>query len=252
MVNEVAAATWTNATTGVAVIVPVLGDSATLAQLLPALRALQPQPAEILVADGAGSSECRALCARHGANHLATRAGRGHQQHAAASRARSATLWFVHADAEVPREAIAVIEAAVAAGAVGGCFSFRFSGPPAWHKRALAAVINLRARVGVPYGDQGIFARADAYAHAGGFPDVPLFEEVPLVKALRHAGRFAMLDTALGVSPRRWERDGWLRRTLENRLLALGYIAGVSPARLARRYRVADPAAAPATQRPGE
>lgn len=252
MVNESATTARAGAPAGVTVIVPVLGDSAALARLLPALRALQPPPAAILVADGAASSECRTLCARHGAMYLATRAGRGHQQHVAAGRALSPTLWFVHADAEVPCQAIAVIEAAVARGAVGGCFRFRFTGPPAWYKSALATLINLRAKIGVPYGDQGLFVRADAYARAGGFPDVPLFEEVPLVKALRRAGRFAILDTALGVSPRRWERDGWLRRTLENRLLALGYMAGVPPARLARRYRAADPAAAPVAQRPGE
>jgi hypothetical protein len=64
-----------------------------------------------------------------------------------------------------------------------------------------------------------------------------LFEEVPLVRALRRAGRFARVGATIGVSPRRWERDGWVRRTLENRVLALGYLAGISPRRLARRYR---------------
>jgi hypothetical protein len=76
-----------------------------------------------------------------------------------------------------------------------------------------------------------------AYEQAGGFADAPLFEEVPLVRALRRAGRFDSVDAAIGVSPRRWERDGWVRRTLENRLLALAYMAGISPHRLARRYR---------------
>ena len=122
-------------------------------------------------------------------------------------------------------------------GAVGGHFRFRFSGAPAWRKRLLAALINLRVRLGVPYGDQGLFATRAAYASAGGFPDVPLFEEVPLVRGLRRCGRFATLDLAIGVSERRWVHDGWIRRTFENRLLAIAYMAGVSPQRLARRYR---------------
>jgi hypothetical protein len=40
----------------------------------------------------------------------------------------------------------------------------------------------------------------------------------------------------IGVSPRRWERDGWIRRTVGNRLLALGHALGIPPHRLARRY----------------
>jgi hypothetical protein len=59
---------------------------------------------------------------------------------------------------------------------------------------------------------------------------------VRLVKRLRKRGTFVVLDTTLGVSPRRWERDGWLRRCAANRLLALGHAIGISPARLAARY----------------
>jgi hypothetical protein len=70
----------------------------------------------------------------------------------------------------------------------------------------------------------------------GGFADEPLFEEVPLVRAARERGHFAAVSAAIGVSPRRWERDGWLRRSLGNRLLAIGYMLGISPRRLARRY----------------
>ncbi len=66
--------------------------------------------------------------------------------------------------------------------------------------------------------------------------DAPLFEEVSLVRELRSAGRFDAVDATLGVSPRRWERDGWLRRTLNNRILALGYALGVPAEQLARRY----------------
>jgi rSAM/selenodomain-associated transferase 2 len=224
----------------VSVVIPVLGDAAPLARLVGQLRALTPPPAEVLVVDGAGSAQCCALCAREGAAYTATRAGRGHQLHHGAMRSRGDVLWFVHADAEVPGGAVAAIRAAIAAGAAGGHFRFRFAGAPAWHKALLAALINLRARYGVPYGDQGIFATRAAYAAAGGFPDVPLFEEVELVKGLRRAGRFVTVRAAIGVSPRRWERDGWLRRTLENRLLALAYMAGVRPERLAARYRGAD------------
>lgn len=221
----------------VSIVVPVLHDTDALARLLPALAAQDPPPAEVVVADGADDPACRALCARFGASHVAAPAGRGAQLAAGARGATGAVLWFLHADAGIEPGAIRAILDAVAAGATGGCFRFRFAGPPRPGRALLAALVNARARVGVPYGDQGLFATRAAYAAAGGFPADPLFEEVPLVRGLRRHGPFAMLALPVHVSTRRWERDGWLRRTLGNRALALAYMAGASPADLAKRYR---------------
>ena len=97
--------------------------------------------------------------------------------------------------------------------------------------------INLRTISGIPYGDQGLFAARSAFEAAGGFSDEPLFEEIRLVKKLRDAGSFEEIDLPIGVSPRRWEQDGWLIRTLQNRLLVLGYLVGMPGHALARIYR---------------
>lgn len=229
-----------------AVVVPVLGDVEALGRLLAALATQDPPPAAIVVADGADAPECRALCARHGARHLAVPAGRGRQLAAGARAAGGDVLWFLHADVAIPQGATRALLGAVASGAAGGCFRFRFAGRATAARALLATLIDLRSRAGVPYGDQGLFATRAAYEAAGGFADAPLFEEVPLVRALRRNGRFVHLDLPIGVSPRRWERDGWVRRTVENRLLALAYAAGVSPARLARRYRTQRTAGDPA------
>ena len=128
------------------------------------------------------------------------------------------------------------MHAHIEAGAVGGWFRFKFENERCWQARLLAFLINLRARIGVPYGDQGLFMRREAYMQAGGFPPRALFEEPPLVKRLRKTGRFAPVAATLGVSPRRWKRDGWFRRSLKNRLLALAYILRRSPDKLAREY----------------
>lgn len=230
----------------ISVVIPVLGDTEPLARLLRQLREQAPAPAEIVVVDGAASAECRALCAREGAVYLDSTPGRGGQLRHGAERARGAALWFLHADAEIPMGALAAVTRALLAGATGGHFRFRFAGAPDRRKRVLAALVNLRVRFGVPYGDQGLFASREAYVCTGGFADAPLFEEVPLVRGLRRIGPFVTLPEAIGVSPRRWERDGWLRRSLGNRLLALAYMAGVPPGRLARRYRAGDAPAHPA------
>jgi rSAM/selenodomain-associated transferase 2 len=223
--------------TTVSVIVPVLHDDAELDRLLRLLRAMAAPPDEIIVVDGAASEACRAAAQRMNCVYVSTRAGRGHQLHAGALRAGGTVLWFLHADATPPPDAVRLVRAAHDSGHVGGYFRFCFTGPPAWHKRLLAALINLRTRVGIAYGDQGIFVSRDAYARSGGFADVALFEEVPLMRQLRRDGKLARLAASVGVSPRRWERDGWIRRTLCNRALALAYLAGVPADRLARHYR---------------
>jgi hypothetical protein len=146
-------------------------------------------------------------------------------------------LWFVHADALPSPVGLQAIAAALTEGAESGCFRFTFRGEAAWYKSLLARLVALRVRAGgVPYGDQGLFVRRDVYLACEGFPHQPLFEEVRLVKRLRQRGTFRPLAEPIGVSPRRWERDGWWRRTLRNRWLALRYLLGASAERLARVY----------------
>ena len=48
---------------------------------------------------------------------------------------------------------------------------------------------------------------------------------------------FVALALPMAVSARRWERDGFVRRTLRNRALALGFALGVHARTLARWYR---------------
>jgi len=226
----------------VSLVIPTLDDHRALTHLLGRVRDMRDRPNETIVVDGGDDAACAATCRQHACIRLRTRPGRGHQLHAGAMRASGDVIWFLHADADPAPDAIANILAHVESGAVGGYFRFRFSGPPAWRKSALAMLINFRCRIGVPYGDQGLFIRREVYAATRGFPDTPLFEEVPLIRAARQAGRFDAVDAPLDVSPRRWERDGWLHRTLHNRLLAFGYMLGVPPERLARRYADARPA----------
>lgn len=221
----------------ISVVIPVLGDLNALTQILEHLGSLASTPDEIIVVDGANDRHCAGLCAVHGCVYLSTTPGRGHQLDAGAGHASGHVIWFLHADARPPTSAVDRIRGAISNGAIGGYFRFRFTGKPTWYKQTLGWLINLRSRIGIPYGDQGLFIQRSQYFECGGFADTPLFEEVPLIKAVRRNGHFVQLAVAIGVSPRRWERDGWLRRTLANRMLALGYTVGMSPARLARHYQ---------------
>ena len=218
----------------ISVVIPTVDEDSALAALLKSIRNWPRKPREVIVVDGASRAETRALCERQHAVWLPSVHGRGVQLMKGAAHANGSALWFLRPDSEPDPQSLGAIAVAIDSGAVGGYFRFRFCGPRRWYKSLLEQAIRLRSHWGVPYGEQGIFATREFFDVCGGFAATPLFEEVPLVKALRRQGRFDALSIPIGVSARRWERDGWWRRAFGNRLLALGYMMGVSPARLAR------------------
>lgn len=221
----------------ISIIIPCYRDSDNLLRLLIRLRQLTEQPMQIIVVDAEDSRCCAEICRQFQAVHLKSEPNRGQQLLEGAAHAQGDVLWFLHADAQLADDALIAITTAIADGAVGGYFRFHFAEPRAWPAWILEQAIAVRCRFGVSYGDQGIFITRAAYRQSGGHAPWPLFEEVPLVYAVRRLGAFVPLATPIFVDSRRWQRDGWWQRTWKNRMLALRFICGASPQQLARRYR---------------
>jgi rSAM/selenodomain-associated transferase 2 len=217
------------------IVIPNHGDGDVLASLLPTL---SKHDCEIIVVGSEADAGIQALCQRYNAQFIHTQPCRGAQLDLGARQARGEIIWFLHADAAPPGSGPELIRATVAAGAVAGYFRFCFAGEASLSKTLLANAINLRVAVGgIPYGDQGLFVVRSTYVAVGGFPHQPLFEEVPLIQQLRRQGSVERIDTPVMVATRRWERDGWWRRSLHNRWLALQFMLGTKPENLAVRYR---------------
>lgn len=226
------------ATTDIAIVIPVLEDTTALRALLARTRSWALQPAELIVVSADSSQQVHKLCLEHDCRHVTSVSCRGTQLDLGAGNATADILWFLHADAEPNSDSLGEISQAVEQGAEGGYFRFLFLGKRTWWKALLERLINLRTRIGgIPYGDQGIFVRREAYFEAGGFTHQPLFEEVVLVRTLRRRGHFLALALPIGVAARRWERDGWWHRSLANRALAIRYLLGVPAERLAEHYQ---------------
>ena len=154
----------------------------------------------------------------------------------AASLARGETLLFLHADSQAAPGAVGSIVRAIGAGACAGAFSLAYADADRT-LRWIAWWANLRSRLlRLPYGDQGIFCRREAYERAGGFRDLPVCDDVDLVRRLKREGRFVILPEATTTSARRYRERGALAQMLRVWRVVAGYYLGVSPERLARWY----------------
>ena len=218
------------------VIVPMLNEAASIAGTLVAIRAGAPE-AEIVVVDG-GSIDASIEEARpHCDVVLSASRGRARQMNAGAARASGDTLVFVHADTIVPTTFARDIEAALAnPEVVGGRFDVRLDDP---HPMCvlIGAMISLRSRISrTGTGDQAIFVRRRIFGALGGFPDMPICEDLDFARRLKRAGRVACLRSKVTTSARRWRKGGIVRTILRMWTIRLLYLAGVSPIRLARMY----------------
>ncbi len=163
--------------------------------------------------------------------------GRASQMNAGAAVACGRWLLFLHADCRLPGGWLGAIDQAEARrDVVGGCFRFALDSPD-WRARLIELGVRLRvALFALPYGDQGLFVRRDVFEALGGYADVPLMEDVDFVRRLRRRGRLLRAPLAVVTAARRWQEDGWVRRTAGNLSLVARYFLGASPAALARRY----------------
>lgn len=219
----------------ISVIVPVLNEEVTIAATLGALAALAPY--EVILVDGGSVDRTRDIAARSGAQVLSAERGRARQMNRGAARASGEVLLFLHADTRLPDSAFSDIAAALNdPRCLGGRFDVELEGSHRMLK-LVGALINYRSRVTkVGTGDQAIFLRREIFLRMGGYPDIPLMEDIALCRALKRMGAVACLRSRVVTSARRWENDGVWRTIVRMWTLKLLYLAGVSPARLKQFY----------------
>lgn len=225
----------------ISVVLPVLDEEARIARRLDELSAM-PGIDEILVVDGGSRDRTAAIAEGHTADHLrllSAPRGRGLQMNTGARAARGSVLLFLHADSQLPGDAVHWIESALAdRGTVAGAFR-------TWHvvddrRRRRAPwlhLADLRSRLSrTPYGDQALFVRHDVFDQVGGFPPIELMEDLELSRRLRRRGSVRVVPASVRVSGRRFLAHP-LRDTLLVNTLPVLYRCGVPPALLARVYR---------------
>ncbi|MFJ4290643.1 TIGR04283 family arsenosugar biosynthesis glycosyltransferase [Cupriavidus sp. NPDC089707] len=228
------------------IVVPTWNEATQIEAALTALQPLRRKGVEIVVAD-AGSADGTAGLAQPLADRVViTARGRARQMNAGAAAARGELLIFLHADTRLPAEADLAVCAALQAGQrAWGRFDIHIAGR-LWLLPVVAASMNLRSRLtGIATGDQAMFVRREAFFAVGGFPDLPLMEDIVLSARLKRRSPPACLPERVITSGRRWEQHGLWRTIWLMWWLRLQFFFGRSAAALAQRYESKEHPCAP-------
>jgi rSAM/selenodomain-associated transferase 2 len=225
------------------IVVPVLDEAAIITGALQALAPLRARGAEVIVVDGGSGDGTPGLAAPLADRVIAASRGRGAPLNAGAALGSGDALLFLHADTTLPDNADGLISVALDE-RPWGRFDLRIDGR---HPllAVVARMINWRSRwTGIATGDQAIFIGRAAFDAVGGFPDLPLMEDIAISRRLKQLCRPYCIGTPAVTSGRRWEHHGVIRTILLMWRLRLAYYLGVAPAYLASRYRPVRPSAA--------
>ena len=218
------------------IVMPVLDEAETLAARLRALQRFRQRGVRVVVVDGGSQDGTLAIARAHADLALLAPRGRAAQMNAGAAACPADVLLFLHADTELPEHADALVRRAMCGPQAWGRFDVRIDSPR-WPLRLVAALMNHRSRwTGIATGDQALFVRHELFQQVGGFPDLPLMEDIALSRLLKRHGRPVCLRERVSTSARRWERHGIWRTVLLMWRLRAAYFLGADPRQLAIRY----------------
>lgn len=219
----------------ISVIVPTLnagvGLHHTLSCLMEAVDAGLIR--EVIVSDAGSTDQTLEIAKDWGANIIDGPPSRGGQLRRGCAAAQGKWLLVLHADTVLSDGWAMAVGQHLQSGQAGW-FSLRFDqgGARGW---LVALWANLRSRMGLPYGDQGLLVSRDLYDVVGGYCDIPLMEDVAFARALK--GKLRRIDALAITSAAKYQTQGWVRRGAQNLWTLLGYFVGVDPEKLADRYR---------------
>ena len=219
----------------VSIIIPTLNEEEHVVRAVESARATQAE--EVIVVDGGSEDATRRLARQSHATVVTAPAGRAVQQNAGVRACHGDVLLFLHADNWLDVSAVDQLRDA---------FRNERRLTTCFQQEIIASGIRFRMLergnawrakwLRLPYGDQGIAIRRSVFDRAGGFPEVPIMEDLLLMRKLGRISCPAVLAGPIYVSSRRWERNGVLRQTITNWSLALACRLGVSPQTLSRYY----------------
>ena len=222
----------------VSVIVPAYNEAKNIRQTLQCIRRdYGLDQVEIIVVDG-GSKDHTIQLIPPGERVINSKKGRAHQMNTGARQAHGEVLVFCHSDTLLPAGWREVVVRALAAGGVSaGTFGIQFL--PAKGLLHLINRINYPPDWRLMYGDQAQFMTRAMFKHVGGFPELPVMEDLEMMRSMKRKGRLVRLGLKVTSDSRRFLEQGPLRQTWLNIRVVFRYLyLGVDADTIAREYYI--------------
>ena len=221
------------------IIIPVLHESELINIQLEAVKHLETdEPFEIIVVDGSPTLDTLQVIKDSTIITVSSQQGRGRQMNTGVTHASGDILVFLHVDTVLPKHALLLIRKTLQnERIVGGAFTLQIQSPRLIIRMA-AAFSTFRSRIThAPYGDQVIFLKKSYFDAIGGYQDIPLMEDVELMRRIRKKkGNIIVLPTAVLTSARRWDQEGLYYATIRDTIIIFLYWCGISAEKLAKFY----------------
>ncbi|MFH0726043.1 MAG: TIGR04283 family arsenosugar biosynthesis glycosyltransferase [Pseudomonadota bacterium] len=223
----------------ISVIIPVFQEAKTIQHTLNHLCHLSSfEKLEIIMVDGETSRSTLRAIPQEAVIKLSGPKGRGAQMNYGASIATGNILLFLHADTLLPANAIkTILDAFASKNIMGGAFDLSIDAKGVFF-RVIEAFVHIRTRIiRMPYGDQAIFIKKRCFHQLGGYPDIPIMEDVALIRKIKkRRQKTIIIPSPVKTSARRWKTEGRVYCTLRNWILLVLYSAGVSAEKIAKYY----------------
>lgn len=225
-------------TPDISIVIPVLYETDTIGETLDHVHRMDTGGrCEVIVVDGDPDGGTIKSIRHPDVVTRVSRPWRSRQMNVGAAVATGKNLLFLHADTLLPVNFVTDIDRALRGNCQAGAFRHKFDSNRFVY-RVMSCFVNIRTRLGNrPLGDQAIFVRRSFFNQIGGYKEIPIMEDVEIVRRIRRSGgRLAILDTSIRTSCRRLESEGIAKRVCQNCLMTVMYSVGVSPEKLVKYY----------------
>lgn len=229
----------------ISIVVPVYNEIKFIEQYFNRIVSLAGDVNQIVIVDGKSNDgtyeKLKLMLDNHPdkehINLYQSESGRARQMNIGVEKSLADAIIFLHVDTVLPENGILLVKESIARGVFWGRFDVKIDATPFIY-RLTENLMNWRsALTSIATGDQAIFVKRDVFNMIGGFPIMPLMEDIAISVRLKTVDTAKRIKSPVLTSARRWQENGVWSTILLMWAIRLAYWSGIKPERLARWYQ---------------